>query len=472
MNDNGLIRNLGVYGYDEVEPLILAALVTGDPLLLIGEAGTGKTYLLNSISEALGLEHRHYNASLISFDDLVGFPCPDTKFTKIKYLETPATAWKAESILIDEISRCKPEHQNRLFSLIHERKLQGMNLPKLHYRWAAMNPCNQDQTGENYEGSIPLDPALADRFSFIVQVPDWSEISDDDRALIADPRGDGRISRDVTGLKKKLTGFRRRFKRLLSKPPSEILRYATAAGTLLGEARYRISPRRVRQLAKNLIAICSQRNGRMNESDFKLVLDWSLPHRAWGVSPKDVVLKAVHRSAWECAFLNGNRMWLNQLHLESRIDKRIAKIIKSCPDSDTGTLAVTQTLSILSGDQCAAFAFALYPVATSGQLEIGREGISELSKIASKVIDVKGEISWQERLNETGTNHPDFNRYSRVLSSCRGKRRERAQQLFHHLLVTNTSCENAKDLEANFHQCITLIGRHLSAANHRDLQSL
>jgi hypothetical protein len=29
MNDNGLIRNLGVYGYDEVEPLILAALVTG-----------------------------------------------------------------------------------------------------------------------------------------------------------------------------------------------------------------------------------------------------------------------------------------------------------------------------------------------------------------------------------------------------------------------------------------------------------
>ena len=68
---------LGVYGFGAIEPVILAALVTEDPLLLIGASGTGKTYLLNSLSEALNLDHRHYNASLISFDDLVGFPYPD-----------------------------------------------------------------------------------------------------------------------------------------------------------------------------------------------------------------------------------------------------------------------------------------------------------------------------------------------------------------------------------------------------------
>ena len=67
-------NRLGVYGFGQVEPLIIAALVSEDPVLLIGKAGTGKTFLLNSISEAMGLEHRHYNASLISFDDLVGFP--------------------------------------------------------------------------------------------------------------------------------------------------------------------------------------------------------------------------------------------------------------------------------------------------------------------------------------------------------------------------------------------------------------
>ena len=68
---------IGAYGFRKVQVALLAALVTEDPLLLIGRAGTGKTYLLNSISEALGLEHRHYNASLIAFDDLVGFPWPD-----------------------------------------------------------------------------------------------------------------------------------------------------------------------------------------------------------------------------------------------------------------------------------------------------------------------------------------------------------------------------------------------------------
>jgi MoxR-like ATPase len=83
------LRDLGVYGYDHVEPVILAALVTGDPLLLIGKAGTGKTFLLNSLSEALGLEHRHYNASLIAFDDLVGFPYPEKDGEGIRYIETP-----------------------------------------------------------------------------------------------------------------------------------------------------------------------------------------------------------------------------------------------------------------------------------------------------------------------------------------------------------------------------------------------
>ena len=142
------LADLGVYGFDAVEPVILAALVTEDPLLLIGPTGTGKTFLLNTLSEALGLEHRHYNASLISFDDLVGFPYPGRPDgTGVRFLETPATVWGAESVLIDEISRCKPEHQNRLFSLVHERRVQGIAAAeRLRWRWAAMNPCSSDQS--------------------------------------------------------------------------------------------------------------------------------------------------------------------------------------------------------------------------------------------------------------------------------------------------------------------------------------
>ena len=61
---SGVLRGLGVYGYDVVEPVVIAALVTGKPLLLIGKAGTGKTFLLNSISEALALEHHFKDLAL------------------------------------------------------------------------------------------------------------------------------------------------------------------------------------------------------------------------------------------------------------------------------------------------------------------------------------------------------------------------------------------------------------------------
>lgn len=35
------LADLGVYGFDKVEPVVLAALVTEDPLLIIGASGTG-----------------------------------------------------------------------------------------------------------------------------------------------------------------------------------------------------------------------------------------------------------------------------------------------------------------------------------------------------------------------------------------------------------------------------------------------
>jgi hypothetical protein len=53
------------------------------------------------------VEHRHYSASFIAFEDLVGFPYPDAKRRGVKFLDTPTTVWGAHSVLIDEISRCK-----------------------------------------------------------------------------------------------------------------------------------------------------------------------------------------------------------------------------------------------------------------------------------------------------------------------------------------------------------------------------
>ena len=102
-------------------------------------------------------------------------------------------------MLVDEISRCKPEHQNRLFSLVHERRVQGIALEKLRYRWAAMNPAGAGQDGGEYLGSEPLDPALADRFAIVIEVGDWSELSEAEQRLVANPAGEGSLARDGGG---------------------------------------------------------------------------------------------------------------------------------------------------------------------------------------------------------------------------------------------------------------------------------
>ena len=300
--ENGkFLPRLGVYGFDEFEVAILAALVTEDPLLLVGGSGTGKTYLLNSLSEALALEHRHYNASLISFDDLVGFPFPEQETGTVRFLETPATVWRAESVLIDEISRCKPEHQNRLFSLVHERRVQGIALTNLRFRWAAMNPPSGDQGGDdNYLGSEPLDPALADRFSLFVEAADWDRLSGQERRAIATPAGEGRIADDGGALAHALKGWRHAFVAQVGRCPSHVLDYVTAVTNHLVVAGIRVSPRRTRILARSLLAARIV-TADMREDVYLTILRCSLPHRTWGQHLAPETIQAAHRAAWDTA---------------------------------------------------------------------------------------------------------------------------------------------------------------------------
>jgi MoxR-like ATPase len=176
-----LLRPLGIVGYDAVEPALLAALATEEPLLLLSDHGAAKTLLLVRLAEALGLELRHYNASLLQFDDLAGFPIPDER-GGIRYAAPPGAIWGAEAVFFDEIGRCRPETANKLFPIVHERRIQGIELERLRYRWAATNPpveaLSADRLDDPYEGVEPLDPALADRFSYVVPLPRFADLSD------------------------------------------------------------------------------------------------------------------------------------------------------------------------------------------------------------------------------------------------------------------------------------------------------
>ena len=447
---------LGVFGFDALEPVVLAALITEDPLLLVGNSGTGKTFLLNSLSETLGLEHRHYNASLIAFGDLVGFPYPDAKRGSVKFRETPATVWGAQSVLIDEISRCKPEHQNRLFSLVHERRIQGIALPKLRFRWAAMNPCSGDQDGaEEYAGSEALDPALADRFALFVNAPDWGELAPEERMKIAAPAGEGRIADDGGRLRAQIEAWRARFIAEVETCPEQILLYVTTAVTALNGAGIRISPRRSRLMARSLLA-ASIAAGKPADRLFRSLLDASLPHPCWGVTPAGAKVAAAHRAAWDVANATANR-WLHAFMAESRLAHKLGILLDDCDSPDAGSQAVAQLLATEPPDRAAAFAFSVYPAAALGRLPIGAEGVNDLGKLASPMLSVKGEISWSERLSEKNTQHPEIARYAKVLALLKGGRLERARQLFNAFLVQKIIPANPAALEAGVHACVELL---------------
>ena len=449
------LSQAGIYGYEAIESVILASLVTADPLLLIGRCGTGKTFLLNSLSEALGLEHRHYNASLISFDDLVGFPFPASEGSRIEYLQTPATVWGAESVLIDEISRCKPEHQNRLFSLVQERRVQGIKLDKLIYRWAAMNPCGPEQNGDSYEGSEPLDQALADRFAFIVEVPDWEEMSEKTHRAIAAASEQAERPGFSTALRAKLESWRSTYQTLIAKPDERTVEYCLIVANELACAGFRISPRRVRQLVKNISALLSVRGGRSEEQTFETALSWSLPQRAWGVQVSKHIIRSAHRTAWDSASLSGTQKWLNDFHLEKRLPAKLKMLVTSCPDADTGTLAVTQLLAHEPKARAAMFAYAVYPAALAGKLKIGSEGVSDIGTVAAGVLDVNGSVNWHSYSPDA--KNPDWLRLQSVLNSMSGKRRERAAQLFNHLFIQDVAPENPLAFEEELNECVKVL---------------
>ena len=121
-------------------------------MLLVGEHGTAKTMLVERLAAALGLAFRHYNASLVNYDDLVGIPMPDER-GGLRFVGTPGAIWDAEFVFFDEVDRCRPDLQNKLFPIVHERRVAGVGLPRLRHRWAAMNPPSPDDDDEAHRSS-------------------------------------------------------------------------------------------------------------------------------------------------------------------------------------------------------------------------------------------------------------------------------------------------------------------------------
>ena len=295
---------LGLHGLSRLAPVILGALVTGEPLLLIGPHGTAKTLLLTRIAAALGLSYRHYNASLLNFDDLVGFPLPDGE-KGLRYVTTPSAIWGAGAVIFDEISRCRPDIQNKLFPIIHERKAQGLPIEGLVYRWAAMNPpSGQDNEEADYRGSEPLDPALADRFTHIVPLQGWERLSESERIAVIRARDGGEAGGDSV-LPSLLSRIRLCRDLAEESIGEDIARYVSILVGIVGNAGISLSPRRGGMLYRAILAthaasLCLKPASEASDSAWLAVIN-AIPQRAQGIEVSETKLLAAHKEAWRLA---------------------------------------------------------------------------------------------------------------------------------------------------------------------------
>jgi MoxR-like ATPase len=140
----------------------------------------------------------------------------------------------------------------------------------------------------------------------------------------------------------------------------------------------------------------------MRETVCRQVLRASIPQACWGVKVSAEVIAAAHRPAWESASDKGPR-WIHRFHAEPRLARKLEILLAECRSPDDGTQAIAQFIASESRERAAAFSFAIYPAAAMGKLPIGPEGVNDLARVATAFLSTEGDISWQERLSQAGT---------------------------------------------------------------------
>lgn len=374
-----LTKPLGLLGWDQLEPVLLAALATGEPMLLIGKHGTAKSFLLERLAQSLGLAYRFYNASLVNYDDLVGIPVPNAQQTSLHYISTPTAIWDAEVVFIDELNRTRPDLQNKLFSIIHEKRVQGVQLEKLRYRWAAMNPPPSDDQdpGDVYLGAEPLDPALADRFGFLIAVPDWCDLSAaEKKELLVDQfRGRHEFPVNVPALVAQATAI---FVLLCAKPP-DLAEYFVALEAQLRGSGTRLSSRRLSMLFRTALGIHAARmtldleaKGSSGPPDWETTLFLAIVHGHPGLAAGPIdrgTLLALHRQAWAIAGLKEGDPWKELLNIADPLERVIVASRAGFPlsEADLSSLVMEAVASQPGDELRAAVSLVLYLKLRSGK---------------------------------------------------------------------------------------------------------
>lgn len=109
---------------------------SGNNMLVLGMAGTGKTEMAQAACKAEGFESVYLNLSVLEAPDLIGLPtitrvegqAPVVEYAAPKFLPTMGRAPKPVVLIVDELDKAKPELQNPLLELFQFHSVNGTPL--------------------------------------------------------------------------------------------------------------------------------------------------------------------------------------------------------------------------------------------------------------------------------------------------------------------------------------------------------
>lgn len=156
-------------GQRSVIDAVLTCLVADGHVLLEGVPGLGKTLLVSTLSQCLGLTYRRiqFTPDLMPAD-IVGTQLLAEDETGRRQLSFQRGPVFTQLLLADEVNRATPKTQSALLEAMAERQvtLAGRThpLPRPFFVMATQNPLEM-------EGTYPLPEAQLDRFFYKVLVP-------------------------------------------------------------------------------------------------------------------------------------------------------------------------------------------------------------------------------------------------------------------------------------------------------------
>ena len=153
-----------IIGQKEAVNFTLLSVICGGHSLLIGVPGLAKTLLVNTVSDALGLNFKRiqFTPDLMP-SDILGSEILDEN-RQFKFIKGPIFS---NIILADEINRTPPKTQAALLEAMQER---SVTISGNHYKLALPFFVLATQNPIEQEGTYPLPEAQLDRFMFSINL--------------------------------------------------------------------------------------------------------------------------------------------------------------------------------------------------------------------------------------------------------------------------------------------------------------